>query len=301
MKKMKKVITVGLMLGLASMTALAGKPADLGQEAGKRAERQTGREVSKQKARIEQEAIDALRETQAALAALDKGDNQAALDALAKATGKLELLVSRHPELGLVPVDIAIEEVDLVAPEKAVKKAIDEAEDALEDGEVQKARHILAALASELVIRTTSIPLATYPQAIKAISPLIEAGKIDQARDALVAALNTLVVTEEIVPLPVLRASILLQDAEALAEREARSDEEQKLLEALLDAARAQIRYAELLGYGHEDDYKPIYEQIKEIRKKVEHKKHGKGFFDRIRKAIKALGQHSQPAEGGAS
>ena len=120
---MRRVITIGLMLCLASITALAGKPADLGQEHGKRAERQTGHEVSAPAARTEQEAFDALRETQVVLAALDKGDKQTALDAPAKATDKLELLDSRYPELGFIPLDIAIGEVDLVATEKALKKA----------------------------------------------------------------------------------------------------------------------------------------------------------------------------------
>ncbi|RMG49770.1 MAG: hypothetical protein D6717_14470 [Gammaproteobacteria bacterium] len=300
-KQMTQALLAGLLLSLSASPILAKSQAELGQDATQRAQRETGRNVNAQRERIEQEAIDALMQTQAALAALDKGDKKAALDALAKATGKLELLVSRHPKLGLIPVDITIDQVDLIAPEKAIKEAIDEAEDALEDGEVQKARHILQGLASEMVVRTTSIPLATYPDAIKAVSPLIDAGKIDEARDALIAALNTLVVTEEIIPLPVLRATIMLRDADALAQRPSRSDEDQKLLEALLDAAKAQIRYAELLGYGKHADYKPLYKEIGKIRKQVANKQHGKGLFDRIREGLKALGKHSQKTEGDAS
>jgi len=72
----------------------------------------------------------------------------------------------------------------------------------LKKGRVQDARALVSGLASEIIIEVVNIPLATYPDAIKAVVPLIEAGKVKEAKAALVAALNTLVITRHIIPLP---------------------------------------------------------------------------------------------------
>ena len=75
---------------------------------------------------------------------------------------------------------------------------------------MQKARLLVANLASEIVFQTTNVPLATYPNAIKAITPLIDESKLVEAKSGLQAALNTLVVrTEMVIPLPKLRAEQL--------------------------------------------------------------------------------------------
>ena len=115
---------------------------------------------------------------------------------------------------------------DLFASPDTVKAAIDEAKRALGDGQIQKARALVETLGSEIQIRTSNIPLATYPDAIKPITPLIDAGKIDDAKAQLQAALGTLVVTTEVIQLSKLRAENLLQDAQVLAEKNDRTKEE---------------------------------------------------------------------------
>ena len=67
---------------------------------------------------------------------------------------------------------------------------------------MQKARPIVANLASEIVIETDNLPMATYPAAIKSAARLIDSGKIDDAKAELARALNTLVVTSVAFPLP---------------------------------------------------------------------------------------------------
>jgi hypothetical protein len=47
---------------------------------------------------------------------------------------------------------------------------------------VQKARVLIRDLASEIIISVVSIPLQTYPDAIKAVAPLIDRGKIRPAQ-----------------------------------------------------------------------------------------------------------------------
>ena len=71
---------------------------------------------------------------------------------------------------------------DLFANTETIEAMTDEALDALKHGEVQQARHVLALLASEIVIAVTNIPLASYPAAVKSVVPLIDQGKIEEAK-----------------------------------------------------------------------------------------------------------------------
>jgi hypothetical protein len=140
------------------------------------------------------------------------------------------------------------------------------------------------------VVRTTSIPLATYPSAIKAVAPLLDEGRTDEAKSALQAALNTLVVTtDDVIPLPVLRAEQLLKSAEELAENEERTDTDAESLAALLAEARNQLNIAELLGYGSREAFKPMYEQLDAIAAKTADGSGGKGWFDKLKRQLSEL------------
>ena len=250
----------------------------------------TSDKVDEKRKEILTDASVAIDETRKALQALDKGNTEEALAALEIATGKLELILVRDPALWLAPVDVQVVTHDLLASPDTVKAIIHDAENYLEDGEIQKARPLVANLASEIVISSTNIPLATSPAAIKAITPLIDQGRLDEARAGLQAALNTLVVTtDEIIPLPVLRAQQLLMKAEALAENQERTIKENEILADMLTAARTQLNMAELLGYGSTKSFLPLYEQIDMIEDKVAGGKGGKGWFDNIKQQVLEL------------
>lgn len=239
---------------------------------------------------IVSEAVDALNETRNALKLLGEDKAKESLAALERVTGKLELILARDPELAFAPVEFNIETQDLFANLDTVKMAIKEAEDFLEDGEIQKARPIVASLASEIVFRTVSIPLTTYPDAIKAVAPLIDEGKFDEAKAALQAVLNTLVVTtDSVIPLPVLRAKKMLKNAEELVEKKDRTAEDSKKLAKLMSEARKQLKLAELLGYGTKKSFNPMYEQLSQIEEKITGGKSGKGWFDNIKQQLSDL------------
>jgi len=247
----------------------------------------TEEKVADQRERILAEANAALAESRKALKALDENKPEDALRLLELAAGKLALVVARDPGLALAPVNVKINSYDVYADIETIKDAVKQAEDYLEDGEVQKARSLVASLASEIVIETVNIPLATYPEAIKDVVPLIDKGKIDDAKRDLQLALNTLVVVKEkVIPLPVVRAEALLKSSEVLAEKQDRSDVENKQLTAHLDEAENQLKIAKLLGYGDKKAFKPIYKQLDKIRKKTKDSKSGEGFFDKIKKQI---------------
>ncbi len=237
--------------------------------------------------KILKEASAALKETNNALKALGEKKTDEALAALERVTGKLELILARDPELALAPVDTSVMKYDLIGNLDTVKAMIHDAENHLEDGEVQKARLIVRNLASEIVYQTRSIPLATYPEAIKAVVPLIDEGELDKARTALQSALNTLVVTtDQVIPLPKLRAEHLLIKAEELSKKDDRSPEENTKLETILNEVRKQLEMAELLGYGNKESYEPMYAQLDEIETKTSGGKSGEGWFERIKNKV---------------
>ena len=273
----------------------------------------TGKEevVKKRKALVK-EALNALSETKKALKALEDGNTKDALAALAEVTGQLEIVISRDPHLAFVPVDVEVTTTDIYADLDSINKAKDQAEDFLENGEVQQARVLLSGLASELVMRTVSLPLATYPDAIKAVAPLIDQGKMEEAKAALQAVLETLVVTNErVVPLPILRAEAFIKKADDLAKQietpalknaterddkgEEKSGAEQSQKEQVLEQlqnARHQLEMAEALGYGlKEDRYKEFHESIEAIEEKVHGEESPQGVFASLKRSLSQFEQ----------
>ena len=117
----------------------------------------SGAKAEEKRKAILDDAIAAISETQKALVALDENKPKDALKALEVATSKLELLLARDPALAFAPIAVDVRTYDLLARPETVKAVVKEAEDALEDGAVQKARGLLAGLASEIVFSTTSV------------------------------------------------------------------------------------------------------------------------------------------------
>ena len=247
---------------------------------------QTDDQTSEKRKEVLKEAVGAVAQTKEALHALEENKTDEALLAMETITGKLALIVARNPELAFAPVDVSVITHDLYASPETVRAQIVAAEEFLEDGAVQAARHALSLLASETRIQTTHIPLATYPKAIAEIAPLIDAGKVDEAKANLQLALNTLVVTEDVIPLPVLRATALLKAAEELANNDERTEKQNEELAGMLDAARTQVKLAQILGYGEKRKFKPILHEIKGIEEKTLGGKSGSGFFETLKQKL---------------
>lgn len=246
-------------------------------------------EMSAKRQAILKEALSAVSNTREALKALDENKTDEALTMLASVTGKLEVVLSRDPDLEFVPVNVTESVTDLISDVSTLKALLKEAGKALKSGKVQEARHLLADASSEIVISTTSIPLLTYPDAIKAVVPLIDDGKTEEAKAALQAALNSLVITDEVIPLPPLRARLMLEKAEKLAENEKRTEEESKNLSNLLNEAKTQLEMGELLGYGDKQAFKEIYSEINSIKERIDSENAGQGWFDTVKKELSAL------------
>ena len=250
---------------------------------------ETDSQLADKRTALIQEAVDALDETNAAIAAIEKGDTDAAIAALALATGKLETVVAREPDLALAPVRIDHITYDVLGSVEAVRELGKQIEDLVDDGKFQEARPLLSEFASEVVIRTTSLPLATYPDAILAATALLDEGKTDEAMTVLNAALSTQVVTDTVIALPPLRAVAMIEKAKALLndDGEAANDkaatEDADLTAAdYVEAAGQELEIAEALGYGRESDFEDLHEALDELDRQIEAQEDTGGIFETI-------------------
>ena len=96
-----------------------------------------------------------------------------------------------------------------------------------------------------------------------------------------------MVVDTYVVALPRLRAEALLQQAEQLATKSNRTQDDNRKVRLFLDATRTEIQLAEALGYGTKDSYKPLYAQLDDIQKKTENGESDKGLFARMEQSLK--------------
>ncbi len=320
----KSLVIGAFILGLSfavhtSWAKTTSSPIAVNQETTTKAEEETqsvesevtskgNEEVAKKRQALVKEALTALSETKKALKALEDERPKDALTALAEVTGQLEIIVSRDPKLAFVPIDIDVTSHDIYADLDTINRAKEQAEEFLKNGDIQKARVLLSGLASELVMSTISLPLATYPDAIKAVVPLIDKGKIEEAKEALQAALQTLVVTNKLaIPLPVLRAEAMIHQAEELAQdietpeiatdtknleetndsaAENENVQKEEIL-AQLQNARQQLQMAEALGYGiKEDRYQEFENTIETLEAKVRDKESTSSIFASLKQSL---------------
>ncbi len=275
---------LGLLLAAALFNPLVWAGQVPEQDGNAKAQEQTREKAAKERKTVIEDAVTALARTNLALRHLDAGKTDQALEDLSVVIGKLETVIARQPELALAPVDVQVITVDLYADVESVRKAVKKVRELIGEDRIQQARLLLRDLASEIVVRVVNIPLATYPDAIKAVVPLIDQGKVKEARAALETALSTLVVVDHISPLPVLRAEAMLDEAAKLADKKDRSKEESRKLATLLTDAGRQLELAEALGYGTEEDYEPLHELLEEIREKTSGGKTGQGELFRVLK-----------------
>jgi hypothetical protein len=230
------------------------------------------------------EVIEATKDARTAIADSSFADAKSYIEL---GIGKAEALTALNPKLAFSPIDFAIETNDLVANTASIKAISEAAEDALEDGEIQVARELLQGLRSELIIKEYKLPIATYPDALKAALVLTKKGKYQEAGVLLNATLNTIVTEEKILPLPILRAERMLEEVETLVNKDDFKKEDVKML---LENADYEINFAEALGYGKKDkEFKELYGAIKEVKKQMmdSSNTNEKGLIKKLRVKLK--------------
>ena len=245
-----------------------------------------------QRSKLIREAVEVIAQTQALILQLDSIHQENAERIIAELIGKIEILTAAHPELSLLPIDVHSRVNEVITDIHAIKGIVGEAEKAMDKGYYQVARTLLNDLASEIVISTVNLPLATYPQGLKQAAVLIREKRLAEASDLLKKMLNTLVITEQIIPLPVMRAQQYVIEALALDLAKAADREE---IIKLLDNADYQLKLAEALGYGKRTkDYKDLYKAIHNIKRSIEGEEAAEAITQSLEKLKEQLSKFRQ-------
>ncbi|MBI1424805.1 MAG: YfdX family protein [Gammaproteobacteria bacterium] len=277
-----------LLLGMATAQAWAGiaekTVTDVATASTSKANEKAANELLKHREALVQEATAANDEIIKALEQLKKKNEHSAYKTLADASGKLDVVLARDPDLKMAPIAVRMRVIDLAANAKDVKDIVDQARKALDKGQVQAARALIDPLVSEIRLATDYLPMATYPAAIKHAVAEIQKGKIQEARADLYAALSTIVTNDDIIPLPPLNAEADVMRASQL-EKKDRSKNRKDIVK-LLDEANQQIALADRLGYG---EYKDIKKEIAAVKDKVNAGSRDSNLFGHLENLFKEV------------
>ena len=238
--------------------------------------------VSTQKGLID-EAITSLKFTQEALVNLSNKETDKAKENIEKALGKLEVILSAKDAPELLPIESAVAVHEYIGTKEDVERALKRVKTLLKDNKVQRARVLLNTLQSEIDVTVVSLPLGSYPDALKLAAQYLHDNKIAKAQGILEIALSTFDTTVEVMPLPLLKATDLIVVSSELS----KTGEKEKALR-YLQSAKDELKVAEVLGYiSHSDNsYAMLYDAIKAVKKEIEGKNKAEKLFDTLKEKL---------------
>jgi hypothetical protein len=234
---------------------------------------------------LDAEAVIAIRETRTAIDAIKENRREDAVAAIERATGKIDILLARHPNAALLPVDQQVAVFD-TAPDNIddIRDIGAAADGAVQLGDFPHARGLLYGLMSEVRIHTVNLPLASYPTALSTAARLMEQKRNDDAEAVLNTALGTLVLTDRIIPIPMLVARRELEQAQA--ER----DKNKGAALHSVESARKELKLAQELGYAIGDpDYQALDDQLSDLHKQLKRNADTNSVFSKIRERLASL------------
>ncbi len=209
-----------------------------------------------------------------------------ALKALKERVDKLEK--QYQGKMVRLPIDVVVNEVVGITDIEQAKKLAEEVKKAVKNNDFVKARILLNALRSEIVIETVYLPIGLYKQAIDLAYKFLEEGKVKNAISQLQVAMNTIEIDTTIIPEPIAIASLLVEDAS----KRFKDNPEQAL--KLLEEAKRQIKLAKVLGYVRNDkDIEPLIKQIEKLEKEVKAKTGTKEKFKSLFESIEKFKESS--------
>jgi len=245
--------------------------------------------------RLDQEAIAAIEQTEEAIKSIAESKKDDALASIERATGKIHILLARNSSSALIPVSVEVVVIDIApADPKVIDQIIQRATVATKQRDLPAARILLSSVVSELRIRSTSLPLATYPAALQQAAQLLDQGKNQDAGKVLLTALNTLVMVDHVIPLPLILAQAAIDAADS--QRQNNKD----LALTLLQTAKNEANRSRQLGYLSSDsEYKGLDNEISNLESAIKGKGDTSSMFshlrDRISAFLKRQKEHEQP------
>ncbi len=264
---MKKTILSTLVSTLLlSSLAIADEHKNLtSQEVSSKATQTATIKAKDNKVKLVQEALESLKFSAKAVDELNQNKVDEAKKSIELALGKLESILASEDTPKLLPIENQIVIKNFVGTSDDVKKALAEVKTLLNDGKVQEAGELLISLQSEIDVTTVSLPLASYPDALKLASKYLIEKHPAKAKHVLEIALNTFAQDEQIIPIPLINSLELVDVASKIA----KEDKEQALKHLAL--AKDDLKKAEALGYisSSTTTYKQLDELIEKTQKEV--------------------------------
>ena len=256
------------------------------------AEQQTRPELEKCRKEAEQQAqklldkdaIAAIQQTAKAIDSIAAGKTADALQLIEEATGKINIVLARNPELALIPVSVEALIID-TAPRDVddIKKLADAADAAVSVDEFPTARALLGALRSEVRVRTYNLPLAMYPTALQEAARLLDQDS-QAASITLLAALNTLVAVDQVTPIPLLVAQEAIHQAENPTQKNRNAAQE------ALETAQLELNRAMALGYaGQDPEYAALTDDISNLKKQLKESEDTTSGFSKLKARLSAF------------
>ncbi len=231
------------------------------------------------------EIITALQDSYKAVQYLQHKKIDEAKKLLNDATQKFDKALKDNPALDVVPLDEQVAVYENLSSSKEIQKVLDTVKDMIEHHDVQGAREVLDPLRDEMDIVTTSIPMKLFPDATKEAQKALDKKDVKKALTILAGAFNTLVEDYAVIPLPLLNAQDLILDAAAL-DKTKKED-----ATTLLDAAKAELNKAKVLGYTNSKspEYKALVDQIDAVKKEIKGKNIVEKMYDKLKSDFSAL------------
>ena len=251
-----------------------------------RPELEESRKEAEQQARklLDKDAVAAIEQTVKAIDSIAKGETAGALQAIQEATGKIDILLARNPELTLVPVTVESLIIDAAPRDlKQIEDLADAANGALSLNDLPEARVLLGALRSELRVRTYNLPLGMYPAALQEAARLLDQNR-QLAGNALLSVVNRLVIVDQVTPIPLLSAQ------EAIKQAQSRAHEDKNAAQELLEIAQFELNRAKALGYaGLDPEYTALKDDISSIKKQLKTREDAASGFSRLKARLEAF------------
>ena len=233
---------------------------------------------------LDKDAIAAIEQAAQAIDSITAGKTADALKGIEEATGKVNIVLARNPELALIPVSVEALIIDTAPRDiNEIKKLIDLVDAAMALDDFPTARALLGALSSEVRVRTYNLPLGIYPAALQEAARLLD--KNSQAASiALLAALNSLVTVDQVIPLPLLVAQEAINQAQTSAQKD--KNEAQKVLET----AEFELNREMALGYAAQDpEYAVLKDDISKLKKQLKGSEDTTSAFSRLKERLEAF------------
>jgi hypothetical protein len=233
---------------------------------------------------LDKDAMAAIEQTLQAIDRLAAGKTADALKSIEEATGKVNIVLARNPELALIPVSVEALIID-TAPRDIddIAKLADAVDAAIILDDFPTARALLGALRSELCVRTYNLPLGIYPTALQEAARLLDKDS-EAAGITLLAALNALVTVDQVTPLPLLIAQEAVNQAQTLAQKD------KNAAQKVLETAEFELNRAMALGYtGQDSEYTALKDDISNLKKQLKGSEDTNSAFSKLKARLSAF------------